>query len=209
MSSPLSVVRVTHRELKFFNADSLHGEQTGGPTLEYYRVSAAPPGKHDVSRCKDYEKAWRAAFPKVIESLTEPGEAALACASGPMLSGCLPAVFPHAFDDEIRYHVEGVTLSEAEGYRTSWITFESKSSSLIALMAETDLDLESVRLTILLLRDHLVSEVLKTRFCDITPDWIVANGAILLPSLRHFEGCFVVGSSPIVSSRIRRISDLK
>lgn len=176
----------------------------GGP-LVCFRISAAPPGKHDVSECPTHEAAWQAVFGQVIRAITDE-RVCLLWASGPMEQGDLPQVIAHMFpwDGDFRYHVEEVTFLEKNGYVYSWVSFEFNTEAFQTLLKECRFG-DATWLYGLVTDEEKVSALLPCSFQNFGHDVVGESAGISFCITSHNEGIYILGRDDLVNAAITRI----
>lgn len=170
-----------------------------GMPLSGIRVTSAPPGRHDLEMCSEYERQWRSVAADVLYALME-NRRLLIWAEGRVEPGALIDVLWHVGLEEPAptFHLAAVTKRSAGGFVESWLSFDPIGQLLARLFADNDIDFELARLHGLLvprsalLSDHAVTALLTQRFWEIG-FYSLPENTLAVGFDAHFEGCVFVG----------------
>ncbi len=185
----------------------VHGAQVGS-----WRISTAPPGKHDLEKCTVFEKSWRESAPDVIAALKGAKGMCLVWARGPVESDGLLQVMKYVdkwIDNGTSYYWPGVSSIDGRpGYSDSWLAFEYDEHTYRDMNNDASLDFESVRFSLLVFTDRALTDIITREFEDLGLPWVLDSRALAVVHQRHYEGCYVVGDYSIGAAAVARVAAL-
>lgn len=177
--------------------------------FKVFRISTAPPGKHDLGHCEGYERQWRKVAPLVFSALRKQLGGFLSWAIGPMEQGELPRLISHVIDADLRFHIPEVTYDGQPGYVTTWLSFEYQDELFRQLMEDRAVDLEYASISSIALSQDRMNEVFAMPFHQIGAEWVLDTRSIAIAPLSHFEGCYLFGETKTLTNALRAIDELK
>jgi len=175
-------------------------------SLRSCQLSAAPPGKHDLSKCEGYEAAWRRAVPDVLDAL-KGGESLVLWLTGPMESDGLPLAILYVVESH-RFHIDAMTCLNRAGYITGCVAFEFQRDSFAVMVNDDELDFEFINIAGITVTEDTFAETIVRPFDKIGAPWVVQHGGIAFVHTRHFEGINIFGLPSSVRSALARVATL-
>jgi len=208
---PLNIDSVDYSDSPFcqvLGSEMRQSPHTDRKDFRVYRVGSAPLGKHSLDECEEYERLWRQEAADTIIALRGDWHGATVWAEGAFESDGILAVMAYVDDwNKIgcRYHIEGFTYPGGRGYYTSWLSFDLDSTLFQRIMRDSTLNLEFIRLHMILCPTKLDEVILEMRFGEIELPWILANSVLAITSMAHFEGCYVLGAKDVIDRAIEKV----
>ncbi len=175
------------------------GGTPGGDGSEVLKVSTCPPGKHSLDECDEYERQWRAVAAEVIHPFVERHDRAIIQAEGPFESDGLLPLLRHVDewnDLGLAYFVAPVDYPGGRGYTTGHAAVAYEPTAFASIVADTEIDLELVRLTLIAGPLPTGADLLRTPWYHAWPA-LIESGATIVGFPRHFEGCEVLGAEKV------------
>lgn len=173
-----------------------------------YSICTAPPKKHSLEECPRFEAEWRRIVTDVLFALQGEDLKCVVWAEGNFESDGVQLVMRYADDwndKGLRYYVEGFTYPGGRGFWRSSVGFEFHKDVVVKMVMDESIDFEFVELTMVLCLPNLIPDILSKPFEHIGLEWILTHDALGVVSIRHFEGCHVVGLTDTVGAAMGRL----